>query len=166
MRLIDGDALKQTFCAECTHTLKCSDCDIDYHFEKLAPTIQQPYFIQLKNIVSNNDFRRIWEDLKHQCENIVLLHEYEQLVYPTQRWIPCSERLPEDGELVLTTIRGIDFIHLRDDETLEDAIERTQKMLRVSCGFLGEDGWYGADGYPEIVKPIAWMPLPEPYKEE
>lgn len=83
-----------------------------------------------------------------------------------QRWISCSERLPEDGKLVLTTIRGIDFIHLRDDETLEDAIERTQKMLRVSCGFWGEDGWYGADGYPEIVKPIAWMPLPEPYKEE
>ena len=80
-----------------------------------------------------------------------------------QQWVPCSERLPKEGDLVLTTIRGTDFIHLRDEETFEDAIERTQKMLRVSCGFWGEDGWYGADGYPEIVKPIAWMPLPEPY---
>ena len=80
-----------------------------------------------------------------------------------QQWVPCSERLPKEGDLVLTTIRGTDFIHLRDEETFEDAIERTQKMLRVSCGFLGEDGWYSADGYPAIVKPIAWMPLPEPY---
>ena len=39
MRLIDADALKQTFCAECDHSIKCEDCDIDYHFEHLAPTI-------------------------------------------------------------------------------------------------------------------------------
>ena len=39
MRLTDADALKQTFCAECDHSIKCEDCDIDYHFEHLAPTI-------------------------------------------------------------------------------------------------------------------------------
>ena len=39
MRQIDADALKQTFCAECDHSIKCEDCDIDYHFEHLAPTI-------------------------------------------------------------------------------------------------------------------------------
>lgn len=146
MRLIDGDALKQTFCAECTHTLKCSDCDIDYHFEKLAPSAQQPYFIQLKNIVSNDEFRRIWEDLKHQCENIVLLHEYEQLVYPTQRWIPCSERLPEDGLYVVTNKwHHIDFLYYQRGR-----------------------GWYHGNQQDIEGKAtvIAWMPLPEPYKEE
>jgi len=39
MRLIDADALKQTFCAECDRSIKCEDCDIDYHFEHLAPTV-------------------------------------------------------------------------------------------------------------------------------
>ena len=39
MRLTDADALKQTFCAECDHSIKCEDCDIDYHFEHLAPAI-------------------------------------------------------------------------------------------------------------------------------
>lgn len=143
MRLIDGDALKQTFCAECTHTLKCSDCDIDYHFEKLAPTIQQPYFIQLKNIVSNDDFRRIWEDLKHQCGNIVLLHEYEQLVYPTQRWIPRSERLPLDHDSVLIT----DYDYW------------------IDIGYYDGQTWHYSDavGTPKVV---AWMPLPEAYREE
>lgn len=38
MKLIDADALKQTFCAECDRT-QCEDCVIDYHFEHLAPTV-------------------------------------------------------------------------------------------------------------------------------
>lgn len=35
-KYIEADELKQTFCAECNHTLKCEDCDIDYHF-RYAP---------------------------------------------------------------------------------------------------------------------------------
>lgn len=147
MKLIDGDALKQTFCAECTHTLKCSDCDIDYHFEKLAPSAQQPYFIQLKNIVSNDEFRRIWEDLKHQCENIVLLHEYEQLVYPAQRWIPCSERLPETDELMLVTCKSKNGNYTVNRAYYWDKTE----------------SWHGSGTMASV---IAWMPLPEPYREE
>lgn len=37
--LVDADELKATFCAECNHTITCEDCDIDYHFGRLAPTI-------------------------------------------------------------------------------------------------------------------------------
>lgn len=37
-RLIDADAFKQTFCAECCAT-QCEGCNIDYHFEHLAPTV-------------------------------------------------------------------------------------------------------------------------------
>lgn len=40
MRLIDAEALKETFCAECDHTILCENCDIDYHFERLAPTVE------------------------------------------------------------------------------------------------------------------------------
>lgn len=159
MRLIDGDALKQTFCAECTHTLKCSDCDIDYHFEKLAPTIQQPYFIQLKNIVSNDDFRRVWEDLKHQCENIVLLHEYEQLVYPTQRWISCTERLPENTKRVLVAFDSED-----DDDEERIWTQIGEYHAKVSGWTV--DGWIERASPETFCRVLAWMPLPEPYKEE
>lgn len=38
MKLIDADAFKQTFCAECVRT-QCENCNIDYHFEHLAPTV-------------------------------------------------------------------------------------------------------------------------------
>ena len=37
-RLIDADAFKRTFCAECVAS-QCENCNIDYHFEHLAPTV-------------------------------------------------------------------------------------------------------------------------------
>ena len=49
MRLIDADALKQTFCAECDHSIKCEDCDIDYHFEHLAPAIDAVEVVHCKD---------------------------------------------------------------------------------------------------------------------
>lgn len=49
MRLIDADALKQTFCAECNHSIKCEDCDIDYHFEYLAPTVDAVEVVRCKD---------------------------------------------------------------------------------------------------------------------
>ena len=80
------------------------------------------------------------------------------------KWILCDERLPKEGQMVLTTIRGHDVIIVQDEETFEEAIERVRnEVCYVSVGFIGSDGWYGADGYPLIVHPIAWMPLPKPY---
>ena len=68
--------------------------------------------------------------------------------------------------MVLTTIRGHDVIIVQDEETFEEAIERVwNEVCYVSVGFIGSDGWYGADGYPLIVHPIAWMPLPKPYRK-
>lgn len=85
---------------------------------------------------------------------------------PIMRWIPCSERLPEKHQMVITTIVGSDVIRMGIGETFDDAVARVRKNVRVSVGYIEEDGWYGADGYPQIVEPIAWMPLPEPYRED
>ena len=49
MKLADIDALKQTFCAECDHSIKCEDCDIDYHFEHLAPTVDAVEVVRCKD---------------------------------------------------------------------------------------------------------------------
>ena len=93
----------------------------------------------------------------------LILEEVKELM---RSWIPCSERLPKEGQMVLTTIRGHDVIISQDGETLEEAMERVwNEVCYVSVGFIGSDGWYGADGFPQIVHPIAWMPLPDPYTE-
>ena len=89
---------------------------------------------------------------------------------PEQQWIPCSERLPEDGATVWVTIKGHDVIRCEDGETLEQAIERINKIRWVTQGYWSEEehGWNDPSyGCPLIVQPIAWMPIdtPEPYKE-
>lgn len=78
------------------------------------------------------------------------------------QWIPCSIRMPEKEVTVWLTIAGHDVIICKDGETLEDAIDRISKTRWVTQGFLAEDGWYGVDGYPMLVRPIAWMPLKKP----
>lgn len=67
----------------------------------------------------------------------------------TQQWIPCSERLPAYGEDVLLSIGkycNVGYLVAANDET---------------------DGeWYYSGWYHPMNDVSAWMPLPDPYKEE
>lgn len=83
-----------------------------------------------------------------------------------QQWIPCEERLPEPYAHVILTIRGTDMIKVEEGETLEQALERSMQHYWVTDGYLADDGWNDGDGFPLIVKPIAWMEFPEPWKGE
>lgn len=82
---------------------------------------------------------------------------------PVRQWIPCSERLPKQNCEVLVCCYGSDLIVTKDGETIAEAVERTRReFVRVTVGFIGSDGWYGADWFPMMVTPTYWMPLPEP----
>ena len=85
---------------------------------------------------------------------------------PEQRWIPVSERLPEPYSDVILTIRGTDMIKVLKGETLEQALKRNSQIYWVTTGYLADVGWNGLDGFPLIVKPIAWCGFPEPWKGE
>ena len=63
-----------------------------------------------------------------------------------QRWIPVSERLPEIHQKVLLFLRSLDVV----------------------VGFRAETEpyFYCQGDYIEPQNVLAWMPLPEPYKEE
>jgi len=64
---------------------------------------------------------------------------------PVMRWIPCSERLPDDGEEV--------FVYLYNASPY--------------IAWVRDGHWYTEDfEVQEEHEPKAWMPLPEPYKEE
>jgi len=61
-----------------------------------------------------------------------------------QRWIPCSEKLPEEGEVVLTQAK------FKDD--MKMAVSS-----RIDYNYW--TGWGTRD-----INIIAWMPLPKPYQ--
>lgn len=68
---------------------------------------------------------------------------YEDGKAEAMRWIPCSERLPEDDGLYITTKRN----------------PITGRLPAVSMSFFIEGDFQSS-------RVVAWMPLPEPYKEE
>lgn len=65
-------------------------------------------------------------------------------IEPHGTWIPCSERLPEEP---LRSVIGWD-------------------EYRERCVFVRYSGGEWILGNHESVKVLAWMPVPEPYKEE
>lgn len=72
------------------------------------------------------------------CENF----NKTQLLVPQaqQKWVPCSERLPDDGTYLCWEWQGFCYV-----DSFKDGNWETAEKCYTKC--------------------IAWMPLPEPYKE-
>ena len=64
-----------------------------------------------------------------------------------QRWIPVTEKLPEEGRTVLGTF---EFQGGKGCMTTERVIIKGKEVWSAACGMI----------------PIAWMPLPEPWEGE
>lgn len=83
-----------------------------------------------------------------RCECCETLSKTQLLIpQPEQRWIPCSERLPEIGQSVLFSVGGV----------------------YSAEGCLREDGDWAQFRWDAIQRKDmvgAWKPLPEPYRGE
>lgn len=73
-----------------------------------------------------------------------------------QRWIPCSERLPEKEGWYITTVES--------EKTRKRRIENDLFAIDIAISHGNTPYKFCKDGYRQ--KTIAWMPLPEPYKQE
>ena len=77
---------------------------------------------------------------------------------PEPHWIPVTERLPEEKQDVL-----IAFKHNMAVGFWEDILNDGGQAWYANSG----NGWFtGTEAVDDDGYPIAWMPLPEPWKGE
>ncbi|MBR4590422.1 MAG: DUF551 domain-containing protein, partial [Bacteroidaceae bacterium] len=123
-----------------------------------------------------------------QCDGDIreLLDELENLpsAQPEQRWIPCSERFPEDCKDVLITYTcSFELTCPQETAKLLKGAKTVSgnpidpKVLwevpfadYIAFYDVDEKRWFSPtdnpEPFPDEIKVIAWMPLPEPYKAE
>ena len=91
---------------------------------------------------------------QYDCDKLAI--ETVPSVTPKHRWIPCSERLPYaqygESSIVLATCGY---------RNVEDESIRWVKML-----YFDGSNWCYPTGETYLQKVYAWMPLPDPYREE
>lgn len=96
-----------------------------------------------------------------------VIETISECVEPSEipHWIPCSERLPEEETDVLVTRK---FLGCKDGSHGWNSHIPPTTYVEVAQYFNGE--WTALSDEYKIARnrhtnPIAWMPLPEPYKE-
>lgn len=104
------------------------------------------------------------EDISYTYRDIRTLIEHQP---KTDRWIPCSERMPEEHDSIFAKLKGTEkwrkaMFEKTSDEVnttveLEDGKRRTKTLYTV-------DGKWSGGNRGVKFKVIAWQPLPESYK--
>lgn len=119
----------------------------------------------------------------HDCDNgfsdtydkacIIGVIDEEPTIEPEQRWIPCSERPPEELEEVNVTWVNhkpepyYDFV--KDKPFTASAVYYKGDWYwysSVCTDLLAEYGKNEIDKIDDAIEITAWMPLPEPWKGE
>lgn len=68
----------------------------------------------------------------------------------SDKWIPCSESVPDEEKRVLVSV----------------ALEDMNRTKYVTIGYHREGYWFNSEGTGLDKDVKAWMPLPETYEEE
>ena len=85
-----------------------------------------------KDLERSKDFEAFWQ---HEAEEA--LKKFQVAISNKPRWIPVTERLPEDRKMVLATVDGV-----------------------VRIAFYGNYMWEEVETY-SIFYPTHWMPIPQ-----
>jgi hypothetical protein len=113
-----------------------------------------------------NDFKGFVNELSMPKDDYKGIMEYIDEVPNEIKWIPCSQRLPEEYEWIGTKTFGTTI----SDEvyvTFESPKgERFTKHLSFQNGKVNNFVQREIDAFYKGSVPIAWKPIPESYKGE
>ena len=104
------------------------------------------------------DADELKKDLTRFYDNEVTakqLIDEQPTIEPEQRWIPCSERLPEKEGWYITTVES--------EKTGKRRIENDLFAVDIALAHGHTPNKFCKDGYRQ--RTVAWMPFPEPYQE-
>ncbi len=86
----------------------------------------------------------------------------EALSLTEAKWIPCSERLPEEKDAGILKKLGT---NKQSDYVLATVEVKSVRMTVTAYTYDGKWDWNMKYVFPDY-KVIAWMPLPEPWRGE
>lgn len=103
----------------------------------------------MKPITINPNSKKYFSDAFLEGIKYGAQRQYEADEEERIYWIPCSERLPSEGEYVLVTEKWHGYVW----------------MWRLQ--YIDNEPTWEVDGYNvDIDEAVAWMPRPEPYRKE
>lgn len=98
----------------------------------------------------------LWAKLNDAVDNAPTIE-------PGPQWIPCSERSPEERDAGILKKLGIEKI---SEDVLATVEVKGERMTVTAYTYDGKWDWNQQYAFPDFIKVIAWMPLPEPYRED
>lgn len=97
-----------------------------------------------------------------ECERLYkALEEAYELTAQSERWIPCSERSPEEADGIVLVCMPDEPPYNRREPFIN---AKHNQQVEVAMYSQHSDTWFFGMGAVSSTKPIVWMPLPEPYK--
>ena len=145
-----------------------SEVCTDNRFEIIAKA--KADLLESTNIETSEDEMACLDSFLLRCWQMGWLKKYEE---EERKWIPCSERMPEDLEEVNITWVNHDpepyYNFAKDKPSTATAVYYEEKWYWYSSTCADYLAEYGQNRYEEIddgIEIIAWMPLPKPWKGE
>lgn len=96
------------------------------------------------NIETDEDEMKVLDNILFRCWQMGWLDKYDDTKKQTE-WIPVSKKLPETGDSILVTY---------SDEEVGIVWDARPEV------------WGKYEKANNLIFPIAWMPLPDPYRED